>query len=143
VTVQAVRSVRALQDGRQLGISHTGLLSVCQLKEIGGVGGIGSVGRNKRDVKGVGLDVKNPHGPWGRSAIKNYMTRHTPIKQVIRLGQHEQQQTQRRHVTNLPGGADRSWSNTDLDDVRTSQQQLLHHLASHHIACIMYAHSLQ
>ena len=44
---------------------------------------------------------------------------------------------QRHHTNNkheiLPGGANRSWSDADLDDVGTSQQQLLHHLASHHI----------
>jgi hypothetical protein len=34
----------------------------------------------------------------------------------------------------VPGGADGSRTDADLDNVGAGQQQLLHHLARHHIA---------
>lgn len=38
-------------------------------------------------------------------------------------------------MCNIPGGAHRSRSNPNLDDVSPRQQQLFYHLPSHYIAC--------
>ena len=39
------------------------------------------------------------------------------------------------------GGANGAWADADLDDVRTWQDQFLHHLPSHHITCLHNTHT--